>query len=131
MRECRPPNNNAVVAIAARAPTRGQYVRLRIVSPHIPLTIGRGATLRNHGAGLPRPNAGYEFDQPINHQADPDDDQQAPIEPERLMLRRKRQVRHEDEEVEQASEDDGGGLLEEAGEHVQWLVASGQWPVAS
>ena len=47
------------------------------------------------------------------------------------MLRRKRQVRHEDEEVEQASEDDGGGLLEEAGEHVQWLVASGQWPVAS
>ena len=44
------------------------------------------------------------------------------------MLRRKRQVRHEDEEVEQASEDDGGGLLEEAGEHVQWLVASGQWP---
>jgi hypothetical protein len=97
------------------------------VSPYIPLTIGRAATLRNHGAGLPLPNAGYEFDQAINHQADPDDDQQAPIEPKGSMLRREGQVWQKHEEIEQTAEDHGSGLFEKAGEHVQWPVASGQF----
>ena len=68
--------------------------------------------------------ANCEFDEAVEYEANPCNHQQSPIKAKRLMLRRRRQVRHEDEEVEQASEDHSGGLLDEAGKHVQWPVAS-------
>ena len=63
------------------------------------------------------PEAQGEFDEAVDDQAEPGEDQQAPVEAEGLVLGRKGKMRHEDEEVEEAAEDDGGELFEEAREH--------------
>ena len=75
----------------------------------------------------PQPDG--QFDGPIEHETDPGDYQQAPIEAKRLMLGCGRQVRHEHEEVKQTSEDNSGGLFEEAGEH-RALVSSFRFRVS-
>ena len=62
-------------------------------------------------------HADCEFDEAINHDAEPGIDQQTPVEAIRLVTRRRRQMRHEDEKVQQASEHDGGELLEDSAWH--------------
>jgi len=65
--------------------------------------------------------ASDEFDQSVEHEANPGEDQDAPIQAEGLMLRGGRKVRHEKKEIEQRSKKDGGKLFEQAGKHDGFL----------
>ena len=58
-----------------------------------------------------------EFEEAVEDEADPSEDEQSPVEAEGLVARCRGKVRHENEEVEEAAKEDGGDLLEEAGEH--------------
>jgi hypothetical protein len=55
-----------------------------------------------------------EFDEAVENEADPEIDQQSPVEAVGSVTRGWGQMRHEYEEVEQAAKEDGGELFEEA-----------------
>jgi len=70
-----------------------------------------------------------EFEEAVEDEADPSEDEQSPVEAEGLMLRGGWKMRHEDEKVEQAAKEDGDELAKEAGEHfrVQFQVLNFQF----
>lgn len=61
--------------------------------------------------------ASCEFEEAVEDEAYPGEDEQAPVEAKGLVLRGGWKMRHEDEEIEDAAEEDCGELLEETGEH--------------
>ena len=59
-----------------------------------------------------------EFDQAVNHEADPSVDEDSEVETKWFVAGGCGQVGHEDEEVQEAADDDGGELFDEAAEQL-------------
>ena len=58
-----------------------------------------------------------ELYEAVDHEADPEVDEQSPVEMVGSVARRNGKMRHENEEVKQVADENGGELLEEAAEH--------------
>ena len=66
-------------------------------------------------AGLLLAEAKKKFEEAVEDEAEPSEDEQSPVEAKGFVARGRGQMRHEDEEVEETAEDDGGELFKKAG----------------
>ena len=76
-----------------------------------------------------------ELDQTVDDEADPEINEQSPVEMVGSVARGIGEMRHEDEKVKQVADEDGGELLEQAGEHslrdsVEEVASREQAPLA-
>lgn len=65
----------------------------------------------------PTPQAQQQLDEAVDHEADPEIDQQSPVELVGSMPRGRGKVRYEDEKVKEVANEDSSELLEDAAGH--------------